>query len=155
LLATDALNFCAQQCEILLCAICVLLHCNVSFIQFQLLTRGYLMYKVIVAALISALCITVPVTAVQAADGVSKTAVKKSAVKKSVAKKGAVKKFVANRVKRASVRRPATVEAPDRHGAPRGHRARQEARRLPACADLPRLPYRWSPRVRRWATWPA
>ncbi|HEX8601645.1 MAG TPA: serine hydrolase, partial [Pseudoduganella sp.] len=68
------------------------------------------MYKVIVAALISALCITVPVTAVQAAEGVKKSVVKKTAVKKSAARK-----FVANRtVKRAGVRHPATVEAPDR-----------------------------------------
>jgi D-alanyl-D-alanine endopeptidase (penicillin-binding protein 7) len=68
------------------------------------------MYKVIVAALISALCITVPVTAVQAAEGVKKSVVKKTAVKKTAARK-----FVANRtVKRAGVRRPATVEAPDR-----------------------------------------
>ncbi|WP_338766047.1 serine hydrolase [Massilia sp. METH4] len=62
------------------------------------------MYKVIVAALISALCISVPVTAVQAADGVRKTAVKKAAAKKSVKKKS---------VQRAGVRRKA-VAAPDR-----------------------------------------
>jgi len=68
------------------------------------------MYKVIVAALISALCITVPATAVQAAEGVRKAAVKKTVVKKSAARKFVVRKTA----KRAGVRRPDTVQAPDR-----------------------------------------
>ncbi|GGY04354.1 peptidase S11 [Massilia dura] len=74
------------------------------------------MYKVIVAALISALCITVPVTAVQAADGVRKTAVKKTTVKKSAASKTAVRKFAITKkaVKRAGVRRQAAAEPADR-----------------------------------------
>ncbi len=74
------------------------------------------MYKVIVAALISALCITVPVTAVQAADGVRKTAVKKTTVKKSAASKTAVRKFAVTKkaVKRAGVRRQAAAEPYDR-----------------------------------------
>jgi D-alanyl-D-alanine endopeptidase (penicillin-binding protein 7) len=73
------------------------------------------MYKVIVAALISALCITVPVTAVQAADGVRKTSVKKSAVKKNAVKTNAARNvFVKKAVKGAGVRRQAMAEAPDR-----------------------------------------
>jgi D-alanyl-D-alanine endopeptidase (penicillin-binding protein 7) len=56
------------------------------------------MYKVIVAALISALCISVPVTVVQAADGVKKTVVKKASAKKK------------KTVKRAGARRQAAAE---------------------------------------------
>lgn len=69
------------------------------------------MYKVIVAALISALCITVPVTAVQAADGARKAVVKKSAVKKSAVKNSAVRNAAGGKaVKRAGVRRQAVAE---------------------------------------------
>lgn len=63
------------------------------------------MYKVIVAALISALCLAVPVTTVHAADA------GKSAVKKTAAKKAGAKKKV---VKRAGARRKAAVEPRDK-----------------------------------------
>lgn len=69
------------------------------------------MYKVIVAALVSALCITVPVTAVQAAEGARKAAVKKTVAKKSVARPGTVQKAAGGKaVKRAGARRQAVAE---------------------------------------------
>ncbi|QGZ39323.1 D-alanyl-D-alanine endopeptidase (penicillin-binding protein 7) [Pseudoduganella flava] len=61
------------------------------------------MYKVIVAALLSALCVSVPVTAVQAAEGVKKTA------KKSVVKKAGVRRLAAAEPRDKIVRRVVTV----------------------------------------------
>jgi D-alanyl-D-alanine endopeptidase (penicillin-binding protein 7) len=67
------------------------------------------MYKLIVAALISALCISVPVTAVQAADGVKKTVVKKASAKKKAVKRAGVRRQAAAEPRGKVVRRVITV----------------------------------------------
>ncbi len=64
------------------------------------------MHKLLIGALISALCLSVPVTSVHAAQGAKKTTVKKTTVKRS--------KAAAGKVSKAGVRRTATFEAQPR-----------------------------------------
>lgn len=72
------------------------------------------MYKVIVAALISALCIAVPVTTVQAANGVKKTVVKKTSAKKKFVKRAGVRRQAAAEPRGKVVRRVVTVRGKKR-----------------------------------------
>jgi D-alanyl-D-alanine endopeptidase (penicillin-binding protein 7) len=67
------------------------------------------MYKIIVAALISALCISVPVTSVQAANGAKKTVVKKASAKKNVVKRAGVRRQAVAEPRGKVVRRVVTV----------------------------------------------
>ncbi|QBE64763.1 serine hydrolase [Pseudoduganella lutea] len=72
------------------------------------------MYKVIVAALISALCISVPVTAVQAANGAKKVAVSKASAKKKVVKRAGVRRKAVAEPRGKVVRRVVTVRGKKR-----------------------------------------